>query len=251
MSPVVELGPVRTHFEDDGAGPPLVLLHPGLADARAFDEHVPALAERFRVLRPDRRGHGRTPDVEGPFTYDDAADDTIAFLDAVAGEPAHVLGHSVGAPVGLMVALRRPDLVRSLVFGAGVFHHEGWTPGAIDLDEETTAFFADWWGAVAPDGPQHFAVVKAKVGRMNRDGPTLVVEDLAAFAGPVLITVGERDGEIHREHLHALRDGLPDARLEVLPGMGHGGIDTDLVLRFLAEAEGGAQPAGDLRPAGP
>jgi pimeloyl-ACP methyl ester carboxylesterase len=240
MSPHVQLGDVPTYYEEDGAGDPLVLLHPGLADSRAFDEYVPELAARFRVLRPDRRGHGRTPDQPGPITYELMAQDTIAFLEQVAGGPAHLLGHSVGAPLGLIVALRRPDLVRSLVFSAGVFHHEGWAPGAIDLDEETVAFFRDYWGAVAPDGAGHFLVVKEKLDRMNREEPTLGVDDLAGYPGPVLVMVGDEDDEIPMEHSLALRDGLPDARLAVLPGVGHGGIDTRLVLSFLHEVGGRA-----------
>ena len=170
MSGYVQLGDVRTYYEEDGDGQPLVLLHPGFADSRAFGEHLPALAERFRVFRPDRRGHGRTADVEGPITYELMAQETIAFLERVVGGPAHLLGHSDGAPVALLVALERAGLVRRLVFSAGVFHHDGWTPGAIELDDEAVAFFADYWGAVAPQGPEHFHVVKGKLDRMHQIG---------------------------------------------------------------------------------
>ena len=52
MSGYVQLGDVRAYYEEDGDGEPLVLLHPGLADSRAFDEYVPALAERFRTTWP-------------------------------------------------------------------------------------------------------------------------------------------------------------------------------------------------------
>jgi pimeloyl-ACP methyl ester carboxylesterase len=96
---------------------------------------VPELAQHFHVLRPDRRGHGRTPDIDGPITYDLMARDTIAFLEQVVGRPVYLLGHSDGAPVALLPALERSDLVRRLVLSAGVFHHEGWAPGAIDLDD--------------------------------------------------------------------------------------------------------------------
>ena len=85
------------------------------------------------------------------------ARDTIAFLEQVVGGPAFLLGHSDGAVVALLTALERPDVVPKLVFSSGVFHHEGWAPGAIDLDDETLAFFADYWGAVAPDRPEHFS----------------------------------------------------------------------------------------------
>jgi pimeloyl-ACP methyl ester carboxylesterase len=51
-----QLGDVHTYYEEDGAGEPLVLLHPGLADSRAFEEYLPELAQHFHVFRPDRRG---------------------------------------------------------------------------------------------------------------------------------------------------------------------------------------------------
>jgi pimeloyl-ACP methyl ester carboxylesterase len=88
MSGYVQLGEVRTYYEEDGSGAPLVLLHPGGADSRAFEVNLPGLVDRFRVWRPDRRGHGRTPDVDGPITYEQMAQDTIAFLEQVVGGPA-------------------------------------------------------------------------------------------------------------------------------------------------------------------
>jgi pimeloyl-ACP methyl ester carboxylesterase len=211
MSNCVQLGDVHTYYEEDGAGEPLVLLHPGLADSRAFEDYVPELAQHFYVFRPDRRGHGRTPDVDGPITYELMARDTIAFLEQVVGGPAYLLGHSDGAPVALLAALERPDLVRGLVFIAGVFHHDGWAPGAIDLDDETIAFSVDYWGAVAPDGPAHFSVVKAKLYRMHCEEPTLTVADLAGYPGPALVLVGDSDEEIPMGHTLA-RDGLRPVR---------------------------------------
>lgn len=222
MSAYVQLGDVNTYYEQDGAGDPLVLLHPGMADSRAFEANVAGLASWFTVYRPDRRGHGRTADVAGPISYQLMAQDTIAFLEQVVGGPAHLFGHSDGAPVALLVALERPELVRRLVFASGVFHHEGWAPGAIDLDEETTAFFTDYYGAVSPDGPEHFGVFAAKLHRMHSQEPTLQVADLAGYPGPSLVMVGDGDEEIPIEHTVALWRGLPRARLAVLPGTGHG-----------------------------
>jgi pimeloyl-ACP methyl ester carboxylesterase len=222
MGGYVQLGEVRTWYEEDGSGEPLVLLHPGAADARAFEAIVPGLADRFRVLRPDRRGHGRTPDVAGPITYEQMALDTIAFLKQVVGGPAYLVGHSDGAPVALLVALRRPDLVRRLVFASGVFHHDGWAPGAIDLDEETTAFFVAYHGEVSPDGPGYFPVIAEKLYRMHSEEPTLTVADLAGYPGPALVMVGDDEDEIPMEHTLALRQGLPRSQLAVVPGAGHG-----------------------------
>src|SRR5215203_3573740 len=206
-------------------------------DLRTFEEYVSEFAHHFHVFRPDRRGHGRTPDVEGPITYEQMARDTITFLERVVGGPAYLLGHSDGAIVALLAALKRPDLVRKLVFSSGVFHHDGWAPGAIELDEETLAFFIDYWGAVAPDGREHFWVVKEKLDRMHREEPTLTVDDLGDYPGPALIMVDDRDEEIPIEHTLALREGLPNAQLAVLPGADHGSLDARIVIEFLAGRE--------------
>ncbi len=241
MGRYVQLGEVRTWYEEDGSGQPLVLLHPGGADARAFESNLPGLAERFRVFRPDRRGHGRTPDVAGSITYEQMALDTIAFLEQVLGGPAYLVGHSDGAPVGLLVALRRPDLVWRLVFASGVFHHDGWAPGAIDLDEETTAFFTEYHGAVSPDGPGQFKVLAEKLYRMHSQEPTLTVADLAGYPGPTLVMVGDDDDEIPMDHTLALRQGLPQGQLAVVPGTGHGllaekpELCNRLIMEFLTE----------------
>jgi pimeloyl-ACP methyl ester carboxylesterase len=150
------------------------------------------------------------------------ATDTIAFLEQVVGGPAYLVGHSDGAPVALLVALERPDLVRRLVFASAVFHHDGWAPGAIDLDEETTAFFVAYHGEVSPDGPGHFPVIAEKLYRMHSEEPTLTVDDLAGYPGPTLVMVGDDDDEIPMDHTLALRRGLPRSQLAVVPGCGHG-----------------------------
>ena len=146
-----------------------------------------------------------------------------------------------GAPVALHVAIERPDLVTRLVFSAGVFHHDGWAPGAIDLPDDVVAFLTDYWGAVAPQGRAHFPVVKDKVDRMNREEPTLTVEDLAGYPNPTLIMVGDRDWEIPFQHTLQVRDALPDAQLAVIPGGGHGFLAdkvelcNHIVIDFLTE----------------
>ncbi|HVG97129.1 MAG TPA: alpha/beta hydrolase, partial [Chloroflexota bacterium] len=237
MTGYVQLGDVRTYYAADGAGEPLVLLHPGLADGRVFEANLSGLAARFRVYRPDRRGHGRTADVPGPISYAGMAADTIAFVERVVGGPVFLLGHSDGAVVALLTALERPDLVRRLVFGAGVFRHDGWAPGATDTDAETLAFFADYRRAVVPDGPDRFPAVVAKLDRMHREEPALTPADLAGYPGPVLVMAGDGDDEIPMEHTLALRAGLPDARLAVIPGTGHGflGDKPDLCNRIVVE----------------
>jgi pimeloyl-ACP methyl ester carboxylesterase len=129
MGEYVQLGDVRTWYDRRGDGDPLVLMHGGLVDSRSFVHNIDALAEHFRVFTPERRGHGRTPDVEGPITYDLMTADTLAFLETIVQGPAHLVGHSDGAVIGLLIAMRRPELVRRLALVSGGFHRDGLMPG--------------------------------------------------------------------------------------------------------------------------
>ena len=98
---------VATWYEEYGRGDPLVMLHPAATDSRAFGPNLDALAARFHVYTPDRRGHGRTADADGPITFDLMAADTVEFLEQVVGGPADLVGCSDGAVVALTTALRR------------------------------------------------------------------------------------------------------------------------------------------------
>ncbi|MGH9184858.1 MAG: alpha/beta fold hydrolase [Acidimicrobiales bacterium] len=221
MATYVELDGVRTWYDEYGEGEPLVLLHPGLTDSRAFATNLDTWAARFRTFLPERRGHGHTPDVEGPITFEDMAQDTIRFIEQVVGGPARLLGWSDGAIVGLLVALRRPDLVTRLVFVAGVFHHEGWLPGVIDPTNEPPGFMADSYGEISPDGIDHFSVVAEKLAQIHLVEPALSDHDLARIPARTLVMLGD-DDEMAVEHAAALYRGLPDAELAVIPRTSHG-----------------------------
>ncbi|GLU47924.1 alpha/beta fold hydrolase [Nocardiopsis ansamitocini] len=224
MAAQVRLGDVHTWYAEHGAGEPLVMLHGGLGDSRDFDGVVGEFATRYRVFRPDRRGHGRTPDVEGPMSYALMAHDTIAFLESVVNGPAHLVGYSDGATVALQVALLRPDLVRRAVAISGVFHHEGTVPGILDDTSGEPAGLPDLivnaYGEVSPDGVEHLPVVAAKVMRMAVEGPTLTVDDLAHVAVAVQVMVAD-DDIVALEHAVAMYRAIPRSELAVVPGTSH------------------------------
>ncbi len=220
MANYVDLAGVRTWYDEHGAGEPLVLLHPGLVDSRAFGPNLDALAARFRTFTPERRGHGRTPDV-GPISFELMAEDSVRFLEQIVGGRARLLGCSDGAIVALLVALRRPDLVSHLVFVAGVFHHEGWLPGVIDPDNRPPEFLAASYGEVSPDGAEHFPVVAEKLARMHLIEPALTTTDLSRITSRTLVMQGD-DDEVALEHALALYRALPNSELAVIPGTSHG-----------------------------
>jgi pimeloyl-ACP methyl ester carboxylesterase len=240
----VNAGGVRTYYEVYGEGEPLVLLHGGLATAESWVMQVPALAEGYRVYVPERRGHGRTSDAAGPITYEMMAADTAAFLDATGTGAANLVGWSDGAVVGMLVALRRPELVRKLVVIGQYFNFEGEVP-------EFRAMI-DFWGTdlpealhevydrVSPDGPEHFPVVLEKMMRMWREEPDLAFSELAGVRAPVLLMQGD-DDIVKVEHSAALAATLPEAQLAVVPGSSHMAplekpvLVNQLILDFLSD----------------
>jgi pimeloyl-ACP methyl ester carboxylesterase len=221
MADYVELGEVRTWYDERGEGEPLVLLHGGLVDARFFEKNIDALSDRFHVYTPERRGHGHSPDVDGPITYDLMAQDTIAFLDAVVGRPSHLVGHSDGAFVAMLVAMRRPDLVRDLVLVSGGFHRDGLMPGNDEFDvDEVVKFLGPAYGEVSPDGEDHFPVVAEKIAQMAKREPDLAQSELSKVASRTLVMFSD-DDLMSLEHVVAMYDGIPNAELAVVPGTSH------------------------------
>lgn len=221
----VQLGEIDTYYEETGEGPPLVLLHGGMSDGTGWGMQVPALAERFHLYVPDRRGHGRTPDTDDLLSYDAMAAETVAFCDTVIGGPAHLVGWSDGGIVALLVSLARPDLVdRQVVIGTN-FHHEGLDPDELGLgsgaDDPEIEMMKAIYLANSIDGPEHWPTFYAETSRMWREEPTLTVEDLARIAAPTLVMVGD-DEPIPLGHTVTLFEALPAAELAVIAGASHG-----------------------------
>lgn len=219
MGQYIEVAGIKTWYEELGSGEPLLLMHGGLSDASAFAPNAPELAESFHVYMPERRGHGHTPDVDGPIGYAGMAEDTIAFLETVAGGPAHLVGHSDGGNVALLAALRRPDLVRRLVLISCNFHHDGLIPNVLEI-EQVAGYLEDAYAEVSPDGREHFPVFVAKVARMVAEEPTLAASDLARVPSRTLVMAGD-DDVIKISHTVALYENIPDAELAIVPGTSH------------------------------
>jgi pimeloyl-ACP methyl ester carboxylesterase len=245
MGEYVEVRGVKTWYDKEGAGDPLLLVHAAFCTNETWGAQRADFATRYRIFLPERRGHGHTPDVAGPLSYQDMADDTVAFIESIVDGPAHLVGWSDGGIVALLVAIARPDLVRKIVaMGANflplpqssaapdLFNHL--TPDAPDL-----AMFRERYEAASPDGGDHWAVVVEKLIDMSRTQPTLRVEHLARIGAPTLVLVGD-DDLITLEHTIALYRAIPNSELAVVPGTSHAlsmeksGEVNHIILDFLA-----------------
>jgi pimeloyl-ACP methyl ester carboxylesterase len=235
-------------FDDEGSGPPLALVHAGVADRRMWAPVVAALAGRHRIIRHDIRGVGETLPPTGPWSHHT---DFLALLDELLITKAHVVGASLGAGIAVEAALARPGSVASLVLVA---------PGGALLGEAPLSFRPIWAAEVDAldrgdldgaveinlrawvDGPLRppEAIdpdVRAFVGRMQREAfeiPEWDPEDapehelippadrrLAELTCPVLVIVGDADDPAIVAIAERVAAEAQRARLVVLPGVGH------------------------------
>ncbi|MET7571748.1 alpha/beta hydrolase [Streptomyces sp. NPDC005492] len=95
--------------------PALLLVHGWGGDGREWSPHAEALAEEFRVVVPDLRGHGRSEVPDEGNTPVEMADDLAALVETLGTGPVVAVGHSMGVQVVNLLAVRHPDLVRSVV----------------------------------------------------------------------------------------------------------------------------------------
>lgn len=112
--PEIDANGVRLYYELSGDGEPLVLVHGSWHDATAWQQVVPALAESFQVVVYDRRGHSRSERPESQGSVDEDGEDLAALITALDCAPAHVATNSYGGNLALRLAVRRPELFRTL-----------------------------------------------------------------------------------------------------------------------------------------
>ena len=235
---------VETRFEITGdRDAPLVLLANSLgADLSMWDRQAAALAaEGFQVLRYDARGHGGTEASAPPYSMEDLADDQRSFLDEVGAERAHVVGLSLGAMAALVLTLKHPGRVRSLVLadttsgyppevravwgeriaaveaGGVMAILEGtlgrwFTPGFRDRDPETFARIRA--GILA-------TTAKGYVGCCHAIRGYDVSARLGEIRCPTLVMVGAEDAATTPAMAEALSRAIPGADLQVLPAAAH------------------------------
>ena len=224
MGEYVDLNGIKTWYDQAGTGDPLILLHGGIVTNETWGAQFPVLSERFAVYAPERRAHGHTPDVDGPLSLYDMADDTIAFIEQVVKQPAYLVGWSDGGTVALIVATKRPDLVRKCVSvgGNALPADQCGVPGLglPTADDPSMGMFRAMYEAVSPDGPEHWATFIGKITQMWTSEPNLTADELAKITSPTLIVSGD-DDMITLEHTISMYRDIPGSQLAIVPGASH------------------------------
>lgn len=219
---------VRLYHEIHGAGDPVLLMIGGLDTIESLYHVAARLSCHYRVIMPEWRGHGRTPDTPGPFSYRQHASDMASLLHQLGIPEAHCVGYSDGAIVALFMALHVPRKVRTIVSISGNYHRSGLSSRfAATMRALTAESFrehnretVDLYVRVSPDGAGHFPLLFQKVKRLWLTQPTLTRKDLARIAAPVLVMAGDKD-LISPFHTVNLFRSLPRAELSVIPAATH------------------------------
>ena len=254
------------HHEVTGAGLAIVFLHEGIADSRMWEPQWTSFATRYRLLRCDFAGFGRTAIDRLPVTH---AQDVVNLLDELDISSAGVVGASMGGRVALELAVARPDLVQTLVLEDAGLPGVNWSEavrayGAAedkavargDLEAATEINLRMW-----VDGPRRAAKdvdpkVRAAVAEMQRRAlevqaphweeleEDMLVPDVAARLGeveaPTLVLVGEEDVDDMQALARRFAAEIPVARMASIPGAAHlpsleqPAVFDELVLGFLS-----------------
>ncbi|HQT93435.1 MAG: hypothetical protein B7Z61_02305 [Acidobacteria bacterium 37-71-11] len=244
---IIDRDGVALHVVVEGEGEPVVLLHGHSLDLRVWDEIVPALiAAGLRAIRYDQRGHGRSASPPSGYRWGDHAADLAEVIVRVAGGPAHVVGLSKGGGIALELAVRRPELVRTLALIGPL------VPDA-PLSDELLASFKVLARAIRSEGPRAvmgelwlshplIASAAARPGARERleamlqtfpageylatvrDAPDRtwkLTERLAEIAVPTLVVRGAREIPDFVSSTEILANAVAGAQVVVIPESGH------------------------------
>jgi pimeloyl-ACP methyl ester carboxylesterase len=240
-----EVNGARIYYESAGEGEPLVLVHAGIADSRMWEGQLAAFADRYRVIRYDMRGFGRTAMVEGPFSHHE---DLRGLLDALDVEQAHLVGCSMGGGAVLDFALEYPQRVGNLVlvgsavggFGPDFDPPKEWDEILAAEEAGNLELVSELEVRVWVDGPERSPEdVDASLRDLVREMNLIALRNEASGLGnewapeppaadrlpdvqaPTLLIVGDEDQPRVFAAADLLEKELPNARKVVMHGTAH------------------------------
>jgi pimeloyl-ACP methyl ester carboxylesterase len=251
---------VRIHYEIEGEGLPLVLVHGITGSLKWWYQcgYVDVLQKHYRLVLIDARGHGKSdkPHERAAYAWPTGGMDVLAVLDELRIPQAIYWGYSMGAGFGFDALATAPERVAALVAG-------GATAEAVDIGRLRHIDGSDpeaWVAAFesrmnARFAPEYRAVLLTKDARAfaaaAQDRPSLIAQ-LSKVSTPCLLYAGDQDFVFPSAEATARQ--IPNAKFEILPGLAHptGFVRSDLVLpRVLPFLEGAAkrrQPNNGMEP---
>ena len=243
--PYLSLPSLNLYYEEVGTGPEtLVFSHGLLWSHRMFEAQVAELSKSYRVISYDHRGQGKS-EVKGPFDMDTVAADAAALIQNLVDGPVHFIGLSMGGFVGMRLAARHPELIKSLVLLETSANAE---PLENLPQYKLLNGIVRWIGIIPPIANKVMKIMFANSwlqNSANRDsirrwkkelssnkksitGPVEgviyrkgVEEELGNISCPTLVIVGDEDVATTPAKAAYIQQGIAGARLETIIGAGH------------------------------
>jgi pimeloyl-ACP methyl ester carboxylesterase len=231
---------------EHGTGPETIVFAHGLLwSCRMFDAQVALLKERYRCVTFDFRGQGHSEVTRSGYDMETLYEDAAALIEQLGCAPCHFLGLSMGGFIGLRLAARHPELVRSLILLETSADPE---PSENVAKYRQLTFVARWFGLglvvdrVMPvmfgrtfltdpvraqerrewrghmSGNHRIGVTRATTGVITREG---VYDEIDRIRLPTLILVGDEDVAVPPVHSQRLHERIAGSRLEIIPHAGH------------------------------
>ena len=226
-------------FEGSEEAPVLVMANSLGTTLRMWDEGAPALRERFRLLRYDHRGHGGSPVPPGLYTIEDLGRDALALLDGLGIERFSWCGLSIGGMVGMWLASEAPERVEGLVLcctSALLGPRELWDERirvarkeGMDalVDSVVVRWFTPEFFSAHPETVEKAAAMLRGTDPEGYAGCCAAIRDmdlrdrLGQIRAPTLVISAAEDPATPPEHGELIRDSIPGAGFEVIPGASH------------------------------
>ena len=228
--PLIRANGLDVHYEVEGAGPPLVMLH-GATSTSSEDwaAQRPAFRKAFRLYLVDARGHGGTKwDVRDGFDRDMLVDDLLAFVDELDLRTFHVLGFSMGAMTALTFATRHPDRLRTaMICGIDIVREPRASVARRLMDPERILREEPEWAAQLErrhgpvQGEGAWRRLLPAIANDVATAPLLTPAELRRIRLPVQLVYGDRDVFVPADHAVAIHRQLPDSRLFICPNSPH------------------------------
>lgn len=227
------------YYEIHGTGEPLVILHGAYMSIPLMGDIIPRLAAKHQVIAVELQGHGRTADIDRPFSYETMADDVAGLMAKLNIQQADIFGYSMGGGVALQLAMRHPETVKRLVIASASYTTDCYPPGFMEffetmtLDMITGTIFEADYKRLAPH-PENFPQLFEKLVEFDRKPFTWSEEAIQAIQSPTLLIMGDADIITLEYGVKLIRllgggkngdiDGLPESQLAILPGTTHIGV---------------------------
>lgn len=237
----ININGIQLNYVIDGAGPWLAMSHSLACDLSMWNEQVALLSKRFKVLRLDTRGHGKSDAPPGPYTLEMLADDAKAVFDALGARDVHWVGLSLGGMIGETLALKYPGALQSLVLADTTSRYPAeaaplWaerikvaqTQGMEPLVEPTLSrWFTEPYRKARPERIKPIAdairatPIAGYVGCCHAIPKINLTARLKELKRPALVIVGEQDSGTPVALAREIHENLPGSQLVVIPSAAH------------------------------